>query len=53
MGTTQYKRVPLDAPLTDPFAGVFLDPFNQQGAEVYLLERARGEVGSQHPACAS
>ena len=45
-GTTQYARIPLDQPSTDPFAGVFLDPFNQKGAELYLLEHAKGEVSA-------
>ena len=43
-GSTQYRRVPVEFNTLDPFSGVFLDPFNSKGAELYLLERARGEV---------
>lgn len=44
-GSTQYRRVPVEFNTLDPFSGVFLDPFNSKGAELYLLERARGEDG--------
>ncbi|KAK9789754.1 hypothetical protein WJX73_010191 [Symbiochloris irregularis] len=46
-GTTQYVRIPTEFPATDPFSGVFMDPFVREGPELYLLERAKAENGEE------